>query len=295
MANECIMLMIMNNYHNLKMVELTNWDGVAYIGKRKHIPLLQKIEQLNNPAIYFLLGQDNETDEKVLYIGETENAANRFQSHIHDKDKDWFEDFIVFTSKYGDLNKAHVRYLEAEFIELAQNNLTTIKLDNGCNSKNKKEEKIKSFDLAKAEGFKEKILFILNHLNLIDFLNTGETYHEISSNNLSSEIFRMNLKKINKDKEAHLAIVDNGYKLLKGSCTEKEIVPSFVGMSAYKKREELIQKGLLQDNGSYYVTTEDIYFKSPSGASDIVAGSSTNGRVVWKLANGTTLNDYEQK
>ena len=75
----------------------------------------------------------------------------------------------------------------------------------------------------------------------------------------------------------------------------KDEAPYFSGMSAYKKRNELIDKGLLQDIGDIYITTEDIYFKSPSGASDVVAGSSTNGRTEWKLENGTTLDAYEQR
>lgn len=105
MADECIMILVKKDYNNLQQVELSNWDGVAYIGKRKHVSMLQKIDQLTNPAIYFLLGQNNQSDEKLLYIGETENASKRFQAHIYDKNKDWFEDFIIFTSKYGDLNK----------------------------------------------------------------------------------------------------------------------------------------------------------------------------------------------
>ena len=79
MANEFIQLLIMDEYQKLKFVELSNWDGVAYLGSRKHIPLMQKIEQLRNPGIYFLLGENVETGKKILYIGESENVANRFQ------------------------------------------------------------------------------------------------------------------------------------------------------------------------------------------------------------------------
>ncbi|MGM9993939.1 MAG: DUF4357 domain-containing protein [Candidatus Avigastranaerophilus sp.] len=38
-----------------------------------------------------------------------------------------------------------------------------------------------------------------------------------------------------------------------------------------------------------------MYFKSPSGAFDVVSGSSTNGRIEWKLENGTTLSEFEQR
>jgi len=292
MANEFIQLLIMDEYQKLKFVELSNWDGVAYLGSRKHIPLMQKIEQLRNPGIYFLLGENVETGKKILYIGESENVANRFQSHASSTDKEWFEDFIVFTSKKGDINKAHVKYLEAVFMELARGMLTTIDLDNGCGSNTKKDNKLPIFDVAKAEGFKERIIFILNNLNLINFVSNENKEKSASVN--GKEVFYMNLKRNNKDKQARLIILDNGYQLLKGSYASREIVPSFEGMSACNKREELIKQGLLVEQDGVYVATEDIYFKSPSGASDIVAGSSSNGRIEWKLLDGTTLNDFEQ-
>ncbi len=292
MANEFIQLLIMDEYQKLKLVELSNWDGVAYLGNRKHIPLMQKIQELKNPGIYFLLGENVETGKKILYIGESENVANRFQSHVTSTEKEWFEDFIVFTSKKGDINKAHVKYLEASFIELAREILTTIDLDNSCGSNTKKDNKLPRFDIAKAEGFKERIIFILNNLNLINFVSKENKEKSGSVND--TNIFYMSLKRNNKDKQAKLIILDNGYQLLKGSYASKEIVPSFKGMSACNKREELIKQGLLAEKGDVYVATEDIYFKSPSGASDIVAGSSSNGRIEWKLSDGTTLNDFEQ-
>ncbi len=91
------------------------------------------------------------------------------------------------------------------------------------------------YDFAKSEGFKERILFILNTLNMIDFLNTGSS-QDISQKDYSDEVFKMNLKKNNRDKEAKLIITDNGYKLLKNSCIEKT-------QSHLLKEAEEIKKG----------------------------------------------------
>lgn len=294
MDNECITLLIMNHYNGLKKATLDNWDGVAYIGERKHIPTLQKIEQLSYPGIYFLIGSYKETNEKVLYVGKSNNLANRLQTHNSDHNKDWFESFVAFTSKNGDLNSSHAEYLEADFIELAQKNAGSITLDNSCGSNVKKDGKLTDMYMPRVEGYKKKALVIINNLNLLEFMNTGEekTPKQIPNGDI---VFTMNLKRNNKDKTASLEITENGYKLVKGSYVAKDEAPYFSGMSAYKKRNELIDKGLLQDIGDIYITTEDIYFKSPSGASDVVAGSSTNGRTEWKLKDGTTLNEYEQR
>lgn len=294
MDNECITLLIMNHYNGLKKATLDNWDGVAYIGERKHIPTLQKIEQLSYPGIYFLIGSYKETNEKVLYVGKSNNLANRLQTHNSDHNKDWFESFVAFTSKNGDLNSSHAEYLEADFIELAQKNAGSITLDNSCGSNVKKDGKLTDMYMPRVEGYKKKALVLINNLNLLEFMNTGEekTPKQIPNGDI---VFTMNLKRNNKDKTASLEITENGYKLVKGSYVAKDEAPYFSGMSAYKKRNELIDKGLLQDIGDIYITTEDIYFKSPSGASDVVAGSSTNGRTEWKLENGTTLDAYEQR
>ncbi|MEE0495736.1 MAG: GIY-YIG nuclease family protein [Cyanobacteriota bacterium] len=294
MDNECITLLIMNHYNGLKKATLDNWDGVAYIGERKHIPTLQKIEQLSYPGIYFLIGNYKETNEKVLYVGKSNNLANRLQTHNSDHNKDWFESFVAFTSKNGDLNSSHAEYLEADFIELAQKNAGSITLDNSCGSNVKKDGKLTDMYMPRVEGYKKKALVLINNLNLLEFMNTGEekTPKQLPNGDV---VFTMNLKRNNKDKVASLEITENGYKLVKGSYVAKDEAPYFSGMSAYKKRNELIDKGLLQDIGDIYITTEDIYFKSPSGASDVVAGSSTNGRTEWKLENGTTLDAYEQR
>ena len=295
MDNECITLLIMNHYNGLKKATLDNWDGVAYIGERKHISILQKIEQLSYPGIYFLIGIDNKTNEKLLYVGQSNNIANRLQTHNSDKSKDWFESFVVFTSKNGDLNSSHAEYLEAEFIELAQKNAGSMTLKNGCGSNVKKDGKLTDMYMPRVEGFRKKALVLINNLNLLDFMNTGDYKPVKKFLNTNNIIFSMNLKRNNKDKTARLEITENGYKLVKGSYVAKDEAPYFSGMSAYKKRNELIDKGLLQDTGNVYITTEDIYFKSPSGASDVVAGSSTNGRTEWRLEDNTTLNEYEQK
>ena len=292
MADDCIQLLFKKDYNNLIIVESSNWDGVAYIGTRKNIQYIKKIEQLKNPGIYFLLGRKK--SENTLYIGESENIANRFQTHMSDKNKDWFEKFIIFTSKMGDLNKAHVKYLEAAFIELSKENLAEIKLDNNVKSKSKQDKKIQTFDLAKAEGFQEKMIFVLSNLNLIDFATRkGATNNEILS---SGNIFYLNLKKENKDKKAMLIKNGSGYILLKNSYIEKYPTKSFLkDKNTMQKRKELIKAGYIKDLEDVAIVKKDIFFKSPSGAADIVRLNSTNGWMYWKTKDGMTLDMFERK
>ena len=127
MADKLIKLFIMESKKNLKTVDLSNWVGKVFIGNRKHIDIIQTISELSkNTGLYFLLGKDVQTEESYLYIGEADDVAQRIKQHASSKNKEWFEDFIVFVSKDKDLTKAHVRYLEKSFYDLASQNLTTI-------------------------------------------------------------------------------------------------------------------------------------------------------------------------
>ena len=57
-----------------------------------------------------------------------------------------------------------------------------------------------------------------------------------------------------------------------------------------KLKETLISSGkLVAVNDKSYKLTENQLFKTPSGASALVAGRSTNGWIEWKNAAGQTL------
>lgn len=76
---------------------------------------------------------------------------------------------------------------------------------------------------------------------------------------------------------------------------EKDPTKCFESLSACKKRDELINAGLISEYEEIMIANDDIYFKSPSGASDVVKASATNGRIEWKLDNGKTLDEFESE
>lgn len=282
MNDRTITLFVMKTKKNLKTAELDNWDGKAYIGERSHVNFLQNIEEVNAPAIYFLLedSQENENDELSLYIGESDNVAKRLR--VHSKPSEKWDKFILFV---GDgLDKAHVQRLEALIFELAQKNSEFFKLKN--TQPPNKSSKLSESKMATINSFLDSMIFVLNNLGLIDFAKK-------SSIKKDKNIFYLHLKKENKDKKAMLKIIENNYVLLKGSYLEKIPTPSFTKMPNWKKQNAFIEKGLLIEKDGVLLAKEDIYFKSPSGAADIVRLNSTNGRLEWKLESGTTLADFE--
>lgn len=289
MQDRSITLFVMESKKNLKTAELSNWNGKAYIGERSHVSLLQNIEELHSPGIYFLLEdpQENESKELNLYIGESDNVAKRLR--VHTKPSENWDKFIVFIA--NGIDKAHVQRLESLVFELARKNSEFFNLKN--DQPPNKSAKLPDSKMAEINCFLDNMVFVLNNLGLIDFAKTRQAQDSVSKN--SKDIFCLHLKKENKEKKAMLAIVDDKYVLLKGSYLEKNPTSSFTKMPNWKKQNGLIEKGLLVEQDGVLYSKEDIYFKSPSGAADIVRLNSTNGRLEWKLEDGTTLADFETK
>jgi hypothetical protein len=82
-----------------------------------------------------------------------------------------------------------------------------------------------------------------------------------------------------------------------GSQAAGQVAPSllehFAGTVA--KRQELIDLGVLHPQGSDYVFSQDFAFSSPSLASSVVLGRSSNGRLDWKDAQGHTLKQLQSE
>lgn len=100
------------------VVEKSNWTGKALMAPRTRFGDLRARSDLDGPGVYLLIGP---TESGLLanrvYIGETDDLPGRLDSH--NKNKEFWNRAIVFTSKDANLNKAHIRYLEARLIGLA--------------------------------------------------------------------------------------------------------------------------------------------------------------------------------
>lgn len=87
-----------------------------------------------------------------------------------------------------------------------------------------------------------------------------------------------------------------GFVVFKGSRARKEIVESLQAYSPFvSRRATLLEAGKLADAGDVYEFCEDVLFGSPSSASDMVLGRSTNGWIEWKTSDGRTLDAIERR
>jgi len=277
----------------IKTAELSQWTGKAFLGERKHTKLIQDIDELSVPGLYFLISDENENNFlKKIYIGEADVVNSRIKNHYNNKN--WWDRFIIFISKDKNLTKAHVRYLEQRFYELAKENFTTIELMNNNKPSGSKLPISAEDDM---EIFKNNTIFILKNLGIIDFTNEKEKTEDKKYN---KEIFYIYLSTDRKDENGNtlfgmLIIEDDKYKLLEGSYIEGITRESFKTHNYYQLRKKIETDNLLikTEYEDIYKLKQDIDFPSASAAASVVKNRATNGRKNWKLNDGTTLDDYE--
>ena len=260
--------------NGLRTAELSNWSGKAIAAPRTEMAELLKRDELTSPGFYLLTGVDPESGDRAIYIGEAENVANRLKGHAT---KDFWNAVTVFVSKDENLTKAHIRYLEGILIEKANTNGNSIVMNSASSG-----ARLPESDAAEMDVFLEKCLQLLPVLGIPDFNKKIDVASE------AKDLLYCKIKGLTATGKR----VANGFIVFAGSQAVIDHRPSAKRMK--DKREQLIEKGLLQENGDYLVFTKDIEFGSPSTAGSVVRGGATNGLVAWKNSNGKQLKDIEE-
>ena len=258
----------------LRTAEISNWTGKAIACPRSTIDQLFKREEARSPGVYLLLGQDFETDLPSVYIGEAEVVSKRLKSH---SDKDFWVKVIVFVSKDENLTKAHGRFLEGALIDQAVAAGKAVVLNSQTSG-----AKLPESDEADMTVFLRKMLQLMPIL--------GTNVFEIASKEVRSKGSRP-LQCTIKGLVAKGNRTSNGFIIYKGS---KAVGPHRKSAThTKKKREDLIQRGILVQEKDHYMFSQDFEFPSASAAASVVRGGSSSGLLKWKDRSGKTLKEIE--
>ena len=236
-----------------------------------------KRPEFEKTGVYVLIGDDEESGSKTIYVGEGDPVKSRLNQHY--SNKDFWTWVVFFVSKDDSLNKAHVQHLESQLLTLARN-AKLCKLDNGTEPT---PPTLSEADILLVDGFLRDILSIFPLLNLNVF--------EIAavSSPTSKELLYIDAKGI----KAKCYEDAKGFIVLKGSeAVLKETNSIHQYMSNIRK--DLVDKGVLALNGDKYIFTQDYIFNSPSTASGVVLGRASNGREAWKNKNEVTLKELQE-
>ncbi|SHJ70348.1 GIY-YIG nuclease family protein [Flavobacterium haoranii] len=275
-----IKLFLIDGEPNGRMTcEFSNWTGKAYKIPRIMIKESYNRDDLKNPGIYLLFGE-NDNGKGQVYIGEAETIIDRLKQHV--AQKEFWSEVILFISKDENLNKAHIKYLESRLFELAKK-INHYEVENTTIPT---KSSISESEIAEMEEFIENIKLLTNTL--------GHRVFESLVNSETNKTKKSNIFQIKAARGANgLGIPSSkGFIVFKNSEIALDTVES-MQKSLQNIRQKLIDNQIIIKNDKGYIFNTDYEFSSPSTAAAIVMGRNANGLKEWKLKNGKTLKEFE--
>ncbi|MEG1142664.1 MAG: GIY-YIG nuclease family protein [Clostridia bacterium] len=275
---EQVLTLILRDGTTTGIVECSvdEWYGISYKIPRTKIKESSKLPYINNSGVYILFGDDENTANKVAYIGEAEDIYNRLEQH--NRNKDFWNECVVFMSENNSLNKAHIKYIEHELYKLSkETNRLIIK-----NDSTPTKSTLGRADEIKSEKFIEKVKTITSMVGYRLFDNKVEK-EDIKDYNI------LYLKN-NGIEYAKGLLTDEGFVILKGSKIKSGI---FDGISKslidYCNRE----RNSIDIEKEVFIS--DHLCSSPSMAGVIILGRNSNGYTEWKNKDGISLREILKK
>lgn len=266
----------------LRIVEKANWTGRAVVASRPQVDRALSRDELGQPGVYVLTGEGTDGMPR-LYVGEADVLRDRLRQHV--ANKDFWTRLVAFSSSNEGLNKAHVRYLEARLIGLAHA-ANQWEVENGTQPGF---PPLSEADRADAEWFLAEMLVIFPLLG-IDAFEAASVHGVLKAGAGADASVLLYLKQRGADATGRE--VADGFIVLKGSRARAKEAPSIQDFLR-NQRTNLVERGVLVPEGNALVFTQDYRFSSPSNASGVIVGASSNGRLAWKDEKGRTLKDIQ--
>lgn len=285
--------------------EIVNWTGQAIACPRTRFPELREWTEAKRPGIYFLFGQDEESEQDSVYVGEAEVVFDRLCSHI--SGKDFWTELVAFTSKDDNLTKAHVRYLESRLVVLA-NAAGRYAIENSASPQLPSLPRADRDAMEEFIGGIQTLLGVLGHRVLEPLVErapgpaAGETLlspqpaiqteTELPANLVvtPSQTFQLRVSNL----IATAVRTDEGLVVLANSDAASAVQNS-LSFGYRTLRERLISSGILIESGSKLKFAKDQLFRSPSQAAAVIVGYSINGRDNWKTPSGVSYTEFENR
>jgi hypothetical protein len=278
----------------IRHAEVVNWTGQAVACPRNRVAELKDWEEAQRPGVYLLFGTDEATGRAAVYIGEAEHVLVRMQEHL--ANKDFWNEIILFTNKDQNLTKAHVRYLESRLWEAAKSSKRYVVL----NANTPSAALLPRGDRDAMEDFLDQarlLLGALGHRVLEPVASatpqptiaTPQTDPQSPARSTAGTRLRLATKSV----QAEALLTNEGIVVLAQSQAAAKQADSLSG-SYRTLRDELLQQGVLVNEGTALRFVQDQLFSSPSAAACVVTGYSINGRDAWKTPDGQSVGQLEQ-
>lgn len=288
------------NPRGLRLAEMTTRMVRLIEIPRIHIDEFFAMPEANKVGLYFLVGDLDNINKPLLYIGQTGELRRRLEQHNKAKGSwEWERAFVMLLTN-DSLTQTHTLYMEHKAIARA-NEVGRYTLKNGNNG-----NKPHTPDPLKAdcEEWFYTLDILLSTLGQPIFeslsINNKIAYNDENSLNVDNKT-TINIETSAIQPEPMLFFCkiqgasargyydDDGFVVLAGSLIRKYF-SSTLPKSILLLRNNLLSNGtLLSIDENTYKLTENQLFNSPSGAGQMVTGRSSNGWTDWRNDTGQTL------
>ncbi|WP_292976691.1 GIY-YIG nuclease family protein [Nitrosomonas sp.] len=271
----------------IRHVEIANWSGQAIACPRSRLNELRQWNEAQRPGVYFLLEKQTADTGDRAYIGESENVVKRLSQQ--DKNQDFWNEVIVFTSKDENLTKAHIKYLESRLTAISIE-ADRYKIENGNTPT---ESTLPRADKDAMEEFVHNLRIVLGTLGhrvlepvkapTVAVTKVGDPPA------LSQFEFTFSIRGLH----ARGQQTDDGFVLFKDSDISGKVSKSMPGKTV-AIREKWLAEGIMVPNGDNFRLTKDSILSSSSYAAVLVAGTSRSGPQSWIDEHGRSLKSVEE-
>jgi len=270
----------------IRHVEIANWSGQAIACPRSRLNELKDWLEAQRPGVYFLLEKQTAETGDRAYIGESENVVKRLSQQ--DKNQDFWNEVIIFTSKDENLTKGHIKFLESRLTAISIE-ADRYSIENGNTPT---ESLLPRADKDSMEEYIHNLRIVMGTLGhrVLEPIKVVESQPETPSKpKLSKFLFNFSIRGLNATGQQ----TDDGFVLFKGSDISGKTSKSMPGKTQ-SIREKWIADGTLATNGENFKLTKDSILSSSSYAAVLVAGTSRSGPQSWIDENGRSLKAVEE-
>jgi hypothetical protein len=289
----------------LMTAEIGNWTGHVLKGKRLELGEIRNRSEASRTGIYILFGT-GEDDERIAYIGESDNVGKRLVHH--DAKKDFWDEVVIITSKDANLTSAHVRYLEARLVHIAKDvgRIPLVNIQGPTGGADLPEA-----DASDMDYFIDQIRILMPVLGhdifrgrtstkVIPPTNApGQPVLELEDVAADSPVF---LLRTSNGIGARAQVLDGEFTVLEGSTVSAMMrrTGQHTASTARQFESRSLQHAELMnvaqplDGTGLAKLTKDIVYSSPSAAAAVVQGRvSSNGRTAWSTESGQNYGAWE--
>ena len=272
---------------------LDNWTGLVYVVPRTSLNADGHPEAFEGTGVYLLLGQDADSGDDVVYVGQAVGRANgngmvgRIREHVRKEAHDFWNRAILLSTLGDTFGPTEVTYLEHYFHQAAST-AGRFTVDNAVapSQGNVTEEK-----KAELEEYADKAKILISALGHRVFESADGSHAVVAAGRTTQApeaepkrtLFTMTVNGV----RAQGHPTPDGFVVLRGSGLMEGLRPSApAGVRASRER-------FAGHIGADGVLIEDVSFTSSSAAAGFVAGGSMSGPSSWRAPDGRTLGEVE--